>query len=288
MKLNNFKYIYTIASVYLIIALFSSCEEENPFEDVIIVNDTTIVTIDTSIIHMDTTIINIDTTIIYDWTLQLENIEYPDSKVWYHGANTIEKVIEKSEKFSGIEFDVNFDPNSMNLYVCHNIEDTVLGLTIEEWFKAIPNPSKNYFWIDFKNLNTSYAHYACQKIDSLIQMYNLKNRVWIEYYNIPELKIVKEYGIYTILTVENSDYQTYNLFIWQYFLLGKISQLKPEAIGCDHTMFGNLTTFFPNYHIFLWHPTLIYTEEYAAETRKMCQNPSVKVVLVDYDEPISY
>ena len=197
-------------------------------------------------------------------------------------------VLEKSKKFAGIELDVNFDRNSNNLYVCHNIEDTIIGLTIEEWFDALPEPSSNYFWIDFKNLHIDYVHLACEKILSIINKYNLKNRIWVEFYNIPELEVVKQHGIYTILTVENSDFQSYNLFIWQYFLLGKISQLKPEAIGCDHTMFNNLTNFFSDYHIFLWHSTLIYTDEYASRTRTMCQHPAVKVVLVNYEEPISY
>lgn len=273
-----------------IVLLFSQigCEQENPFEDTVIVIDTTIVERDTSIVHIDTTIISIDTTIIYEWESQLDKIKYPNSKIWYHGANTIEKAIEKSKKFAGIELDVNFDRNSNNLYVCHNIEDTIIGLTIEEWFDALPEPSSNYFWIDFKNLHIDYVHLACEKILYIINKYNLKNRIWIEFYNIPELEVVKQHGIYTILTVENSDFQSYNLFIWQYFLLGKISQLKPEAIGCDHTMFNNLTNFFSDYHIFLWHSTLIYTDEYASRTRTMCQHPAVKVVLVDYEEPISY
>lgn len=60
------------------------------------------------------------------------------------------KAIEKSKKFAGIELDVNFDRNSNNLYVCHNIEDTIIGLTLEELFDALPEPSSNYFWIDFK------------------------------------------------------------------------------------------------------------------------------------------
>lgn len=285
--MSKFKCFHIIIIVGFLLSLIS-CEKENPFDDPTIVVDTTIVKVDTTINQTDTFIINIDTTIIHDWTCRLDQIEYPDSKIWYHGANTIEKAIEKSKKFSGLELDVNFDRNSNNMYICHNIEDTVLGLTIEEWFESLPNPASNYFWIDFKNLHIDYAHLACEKLLAIIHKYNLENRIWVEFYNIPELEIVKQHGIYTILTVENSDYQSYNLFIWQYFLLGKISHLKPEAIGCDHTMYKNLTNFFSNYHIFLWHSTLIYTDEYAATTREMCQHPAVKIVLVDYEEPIDY
>ena len=153
-----------------IITIFSliGCEQENPFEDTVIVVDTTIVELDTSIVLIDTTIVTIDTTIIQDWTLQLNAIEYPNSKIWYHGANTIEKAVEKSKKFEGIELDVNFDRNSNNLYVCHNIEDTIIGLTLEEWFDALPEPSSNYFWIGFKNLHIDYVHLACEKILSII------------------------------------------------------------------------------------------------------------------------
>ena len=282
------KYIYILLIICSALYHTSCDKKEEVLEDLIVIVDTTIVNIDTTIVSIDTTIISIDTTIIYEWESQLDKIKYPNTKTWYHGANTIEKAKEKSMIFEGLELDINFDRNSENLYVCHNIEDTILGLTIEEWFEALPNPSQNYYWIDFKNLHPDYVHYACEKILSLIYKYNLKNRIWIEFYNIPELEIVKRYGIYTILTIENSNYQDYSLFIWQYFILGKIAQLKPEAIGCDHTMFNNLTKFFPNYHIFLWHSTLIYTDEDAEETRKMCQHPSVKVVLVDYENPITF
>jgi hypothetical protein len=45
---------------------------------------------------------------------------------------------------------------------------------------------------------------------------------------------------------------------------------------------------FPNENILYWHLPENETPEGIALTRELCRTPNVKVVLVDYDEPISY
>lgn len=245
------------------------------------------------VIYNDT-ILRVDTICMKDTVYIHENPNikpgyiYPSSKIWYHGANDPSVAAEKSMKFEGLEFDINYSSSTGNLYVCHNIEDTIKCITIEQWFEALPDPTKNWFWIDFKNLSILNADEASEKIDIVAQKYGIKDRIWIENFDVSSVQMVKEHGFNTILTIDNFFAQTYSEFLWHYYALGKITAVGPSAIGCDHTMATLLNNYFSDLEIFLWHSTLVYTDEYAEQTRALCRIPSVKVVLVDYDDPITY
>lgn len=276
------------------IAYFSSCEKEDlreccgmdPLHDT--VNDT-IVRVDT--VCLKDTICLKDTvkdTVYIEENPHIIHPEYPSSKIWYHGANYASSVAERSMKFEGLELDINYSSATGKMYVCHNIEDTIKSVTLEEWFEILPDPTRNWYWFDMKNLTVSTADELAVKIDEVVQKYGIKEKIWIEYYDVNALRIIKNYGFNTILTVENLNSQVYSEYVWQYFLLGKINTLKPSAIGCDYTMANLLNRYFSDQEIFLWHSTIVYTDEYAAETRALCSIPSVKVVLVDYNEPITY
>lgn len=309
------KIIYLFIALFGSILYFSSCEKDDVLEDgnIDYVHDTivkfdtvhvinlqheydTIYVHDTSyireIVSYRDTIFHIDTICVKD-TIYYEitppnNFVYPSSKIWYHGANNPTLAAEKSQKFEGLEFDINYSSSTGNLYVCHNIEDTIKGITMEQLFEALPDPASNWYWIDFKNLSAIWADEAIEKIDSIVQKCGVKDHVWIEYFNTLDVQTIKNHGFQTILTVENLYGQSYGEYMWYYYLLGKITEVQPSAIGCDYTMAELLSRYFPNREIFLWHSTVYYTDEYAEKTRQLCRIPSVKVVLVDYDEPITY
>ena len=65
----------------------------------------------------------------------------------------------------------------------------------------------------------------------------------------------------------------------------QIEELHPDAISCEYTMFPLLCDTFPEQNIHFWHTPKEYTPENVEFTKKLCENPSVKVILVDYPTP---
>ena len=65
----------------------------------------------------------------------------------------------------------------------------------------------------------------------------------------------------------------------------QIDVLHPDAISCEYTMFPLLCDSFPEQNVHFWDTPKDYTHENVEFTKKLCENPSVKVVLVDYPTP---
>ena len=65
----------------------------------------------------------------------------------------------------------------------------------------------------------------------------------------------------------------------------QIDVLHPDAISCEYTMFPLLCDSFPEQNVHFWDTPKDYTPENVEFTKKICDRPNVKVVLVDYPTP---
>ncbi len=106
------------------------------------------------------------------------------------------------------------------------------------------------------------------------------------------MKIVKNFNYATILWVDN-------IFYWNNrtkadsisvckIIRNKINELHPDAISSEFTAYPMLCDSFPEQNIHFWDTPKELNEENAEHTRMLCRNKSVKVILVDYPEPIDY
>ena len=121
--------------------------------------------------------------------------ELPD-KCWLHRTNTVEKMLEISDKYKGIEIDVNFNNSDLYFDVTHDLEDSI-NLSLEKYFKYFSENDKK-IWIDFKNLTENNVENSLNVFENLIKKYNLsKERFIIESGNFEMLKSFKEKGYYT-------------------------------------------------------------------------------------------
>lgn len=119
----------------------------------------------------------------------------PD-KCWLHRVDSIEKMLELSDKYTGIEIDVNFDNTKLFFDVTHEIEDSI-SLSLEEYFKYL-NKNDKKIWIDFKNLTEENVENSLEVLENIIYEYNVdKTRFIIESSNYKMLKSFKEKGYYT-------------------------------------------------------------------------------------------
>lgn len=216
------------------------------------------------------------------------DFNYPQSKVWAHKVNDTATAREKSKKFAGLEIDAIYSNYQDKIFVGHNPGDTANNLQIDDWFNYVENPSQKCFWIDMKNLDGQNAKPISKILHDIMEKHNMTDNIFVESPDVNALKTIKHSGLRVILWTENPVWNKIDTATWIENTKGKIKELDPDAISNEAEMYELLTENFPDQNIHLWQTPAKYNDSNASRTRMMCNNKSVKVVLVDYDEPISY
>ncbi len=215
-----------------------------------------------------------------------KKFDYPESKIWKHGVYSKYEAQELEGVFDGLEVDVIYSLEKDNIYVGRVEADTSKNLPLDEWFAMLKEPYKMCYWIDFKNLSADNVNQALDVLDVLVEKYQIYDKFFVENQSVDVLKIVKEKKYSTMLWVDN-------LYYWNKKdtasvikkIRSQIDVLHPDAISCEYTMFPLLCDSFPEQNVHFWDTPKDYTHENVEFTKKLCENPSVKVVLVDYPTP---
>lgn len=212
---------------------------------------------------------------------------YTRSKIWAHRTNTPEEVNKKSKKFKGIEVDLFYDALTGNILVKHDI-DAINPITFREFLGKIKKPHKLHYWLDIKNLNVD-PETICDSIISITSDFDITNKYFIESWYADALICAKDKGVYTSLWIYNLlDMNDLDTLAWYNMASKKITMVQPDAISADYHMYELLVKFFPDYNIHLWQTPAEYNDYNIKTTKKLCDDDHVKIVLVDYPEPIRY
>ena len=125
---------------------------------------------------------------------------YKPDKLWLHRVDSVNKQIELSPKYNGggIEFDIIYHEKENAFENSHDI-DSLAKYNLEEQFKTYDELGiHNGIWLDFKNLTQDNKFMAKQKLDELLQKYNIsKDVIWLESGNWQALDIFKQDGYRT-------------------------------------------------------------------------------------------
>lgn len=223
---------------------------------------------------------------------EVDEFNYPDSKIWKHRANVTEELKQIEDIFDGVEVDIIYSAEKDDIYVAHGYEDTINNIFLDEWLSVLKNPSKMCYWIDFKNLTVHNASKALNKLGSIVDKYDIRDKVFIESWSTEALRKAKKNGFFVMLWVDaisNLDNPTLDDTIYTINKIrSNIESLEPNAISCVYTMFPILCDSFPEQNIHFWDTPKEFTPQNVEFTKKICRNESVKIVLVDYPKPISY
>lgn len=212
---------------------------------------------------------------------------YTKSKIWAHRVNTPEEANKKIALFDGIEVDLVYDSITNHLYVSHD-EDFNNCMTFKEYLQRLNN-TKTHYWLDIKNLSYNNAVAIHAELSALSRKYKFKNKYFVESYNSWAIKRAKETGLVTSLWVNNIAIDDEpDTATWHTNVLELIETAHPDAISADYRMWKIIKQYFPDVNIYLWQTPAGYSVENAVITRELCRDKQVKVVLVDYDEPIEY
>lgn len=212
--------------------------------------------------------------------------KYPDSKFWAHGVNTVKLINEKAPLFKGLEVDLNYSEWQDKIFMGHELWDTIRGFTFDMWLDSMPHPIDKCLWLDFKNLSRDNAPRVAHLLLESCRRYGIEERVMVEHTDMYALRTVKDSGLHVILWVDNPYFSGASDKDWKKRLESQIDYLHPDALSSDYHNFPRLPDAFPKQNIHIWDTPREYNDTNAAHSRMIANHPAVKVVLIDYPEPI--
>ena len=206
----------------------------------------------------------------------------PD-KCWLHRTNTIEKMLEISDKYKGIEIDVNFNNSKLFFDVTHDWDESI-NLSLEKYFKFLSQNNKKV-WIDFKNLKGENVNNSLCVFENLLKKYNLnKDRFIIESSNFELLKYYKEKGYYTSYYVPYLDLKNMSLAEkeeWKIKIKNIIFTGNISAISFSGYMYSFIKDINTDIDLLTWEDGKWWQELYLRKTtRNMLKDSQLKVILV--------
>lgn len=225
----------------------------------------------------------------HDYSSDNEDITSLSDKFWAHKVDDTLSAQIKQQKFKGLEVDLVYSEYQDKIFVGHEMWDTCRLLTFEMWMDALSNQKDTKFWLDMKNVNEANAERISDIILSVTEKYGITQNVLVENPDWEALKIVKKKGLPVLLWVDNlywwSDKDTVK---WRRITKRHIKELQPNGISCEYRMYPLLTKTFPEQNIHFWHTPGEATPENLSFDRHLAKEKSVKVILVDYDEPVTF
>lgn len=217
--------------------------------------------------------------------------KYSKSKIWKHGVYSKYDAAKYEKVFDGLEVDLIYSTDKDDIYIGRIEGDENKNCSFDEWLAMLKKPSKLRYWIDFKNLSADNCEKAIPILDKLTQKYKIKKKVMVESEMLEPLQYARDNGFFIILWVDDLYWRKHeredSIEVCN-TIRNKINTLKPDAISGSYRMYPILCDTFPEQNIHYWDTPKKYSEENANFTRHLCKNKSIKVVLVDYDEPIDY
>ncbi len=218
---------------------------------------------------------------------------FSKSKIWKHGVYSKYDAAKYESVFEGMEVDIVYSTDKDDLFIGRLEDDAQKNESFDNWLAMLKKPSSVKLWIDFKNLSADNCHSAIASLDLLVTKYGIKDNVFVENQDIAALKHAKNSGFHVILWVDNLHYwrsphtRDDSISICK-GIRKNIDRLSPDAISCEFTAYPMLCDSFPEQNVLFWDTPKEYTEENIRHTQNLCRNKSVKVVLVDYPQPIEY
>lgn len=219
------------------------------------------------------------------------NFSYSKSKIWKHGVYSKYDAAKYEKLFDGMEVDIVYSTEKDDLFIGRVEDDANNGNSFNDWLAMLEQPQNVKLWIDFKNLSKDNCIKAIASLEKLVSKYDIKNNVLVENQDLDALSHAKQSGFHVILWVDNLHYwrsphtRNDSISICK-TIRNKINKLHPDAISSEFTAYPMLCDSFPEQNIHFWDTPKDFTDENVRHTQELCRNKSVKVVLVDYPQPI--
>jgi hypothetical protein len=251
MSIKLMKTLLNTAIIFLIIMILSSCEKDNTF------NRNTFVTPNA----------------IYD---------FPNEKLWKHRVNTIEDAKRSLTEYNGIEIDVFYNELTDAFQTGH---DAASELDLECMFDNINLCSSHYYWIDFKNLSALNVIAAVDKMNRIVNKYNLRDKLIVENGNADLLEFFKFSNIFTSYWIPDVSVDLIDYFA-EKKLIDELETIlikyQFNAVSAHYNMLPFMEKYLKRYNCHIWTNGLI-GENDKQKIMSFSGKSNIKVILVDYD-----
>ena len=202
--------------------------------------------------------------------------DFPDDKLWAHRALTVNEANRLLKIFPGVELDIVFEDGVYD--VRHDTEDPTTGLSLDGYLNGIENVSDHYYWLDLKLLDEDNALACLERMEHVLEKYDLYDRAIVEAQNPDALDVFSRAGIFTSHWVSYIDAVDYERQVQS----GKL-RYDFNALSGSFTMYDSWNKYFPKSNFHLWTNTL-ETEEDKEIIRELASHENIRIILVDYDD----
>jgi heptose-I-phosphate ethanolaminephosphotransferase len=214
-----------------------------------------------------------------------------DEKIWLHRVNSIQraKIIEK--KYKGIEVDIVYD-SPKNCFDVRHSSVASANLCLEGLLKNIKDPSLHYYWLDFKNLDSSNQISALTNLLDLSEKFKIKQNIILESTCPQLLTAFTDSGFYTSYYLpffnpfNEEDEISYSNLTSQ--ICENLKRSRVNAISGYYFQYPFVEKYFPNTDFLLWHIVEDDSDLFSDLLReRMAENNQIKVILV-HEESAGY
>jgi len=215
---------------------------------------------------------------------------FPENKIWAHRVNSFEEVEKKHSLFEGLEIDIFYSKFLKDFYVAHDEIDTLKETMLDDWLRHIPNPEKNWYWLDLKNLEKKNAEEIALRLVNILSKYGILDKTLCENRDVKALSALKRKGLAVSYWVKSDEFlrKIAGKGVWQRKVRKNITFLKPDALSAFSWMHPLLDTSFPEQNILYWYTPEEYHPEDVEFVNQLQNISNVKAVLVSYRDPYQY
>jgi len=207
-------------------------------------------------------------------------------KLWAHRVNDPDEANNKLNDFNGIEIDLVFEETEGMFDVRHDIDGSKSNHTLNMYFHQLANASQFYYWLDLKNLDPKNKAGVTQRLNLILDKYDLRDNVIVESKDGASLGYLGQSRIKTSFWVTAFRYNLNDPAASSseaQDIAKVLQQYKFNALSAHYPMVEFLTYHFPKASIHIWTNGLS-SEEDKQLIRGFSRIKNIKVILVDYHQ----
>ena len=208
------------------------------------------------------------------------------NKIWCHRVNSIERLKEAKQYFTGFEIDVVYQKEGW-FDVNHPPAESI-GLQLKHLIKSTLQPTKYFYWLDMKNLDLKNSSVAAQQLFQSTNEMHCTENIIVESSCLECLTYFDSLGFKTAYYLPFlHDMNEKELAINLNKIEKSLLNFSPSVLSQERDGFALVKKHFPNCEIISWDLQTEVTETANFNKSKAWAlgEEKLKVLLVRFDSP---
>lgn len=178
--------------------------------------------------------------------------EFPNfsQRIGIHRVNGIERLNEVQKTFNAFEIDAVFHNGTFDI---HHPPAPSIHLSLRTFLEEVYLPNMSYIWLDLKNLNEHNKDQILETLNTLMQIFPIKNRLIVETTEVQLILDLNKAGYITSYYLPNlsllSDEEV-TLEVTK--IAHNLNTYKPNAISQSFENYEIMNTYFKYYNKLIW------------------------------------